>query len=111
MEAEVIKSGVTLEQNASLAKKHINFYEVFLNMGLSGCQKSNLHGEDFIVIFETYQILSIKPYFFSPVPPWDPRGDPRCDKISSIWKIWPVLFFFRVFYVSNDIFLSILTFP
>ena len=82
----------------------LNFYEVFLNMGLSGCQKSNFHGEDLIVFFETYQILSIKPYFFSPGPPWDPRGDPTCDKISSISKIWPVFLFFHVFCPPRGVF-------
>ena len=43
----------------------LHFYEVFLNMGLPGCQNSNFYGEDLIV---------------------------SC--VSSICKIWPVFIFF-----------------
>ena len=89
----------------------LNFYEVFLNMGLSGCQKNNFHGEDFMFIFQNLNFTISFSYFFSPGPPWDPRGDPRCDQISSISKIWPASCFFHVLFSPRGVFFMFLFTP
>ena len=77
-----------------------------MNMGLSGCQNSNFCGEDLMFIFENLNFTISFSYFYSPGPPWDPRGDPRCDKISSISEIWPALCFCSCFFVRPGLFFS-----
>ena len=84
---------ILLPKHISFFALFFHFYEVFLNMGLSGCQTSNFHGEDLMFIFQNLNFTLSFSYFFSPGPPWDPRGDPTCDKISSICKIWQVFVF------------------
>ena len=89
----------------------LNFYEVFLNMGLSGCQNSNFCGEDLMFIFQNLNFTISFSYFFSPGPPWDPRGDPACDKISSICKIWQVFIVFHVLFSAPGCFFHVLFRP
>ena len=89
----------------------LNFYEVFLNMGLSGCQNSNFCGQDLMFIFQNLNFTISFSYFFSPGPPWDPRGDSTCDKISSISEIWPALWFFHVFVFRSGVFFHVFSTP
>ena len=102
---------ILLQKNTSYFAFFFNFYEVFLNMGPSGCQKEQLHGEDLMFIFENLNFTFRFSYFFSPGPPWDPRGDPRCDKISSISEIWPALWFFHVFVFAPGCFFHVVFRP
>ena len=47
-----------------------NFYEVFLNMGLSGCQNSNFCGEDLMFIFENLNFTLSFSYFSPTTSPF-----------------------------------------